>query len=46
MFIVTYSCKVPKGKAKTYLDLQKEVKEIYIKQGCLSYEVFETISRR
>jgi hypothetical protein len=41
MFIVTYSCKVPKGKTKAYLDLQREVKEIYIKQGCLSYEVFE-----
>jgi quinol monooxygenase YgiN len=42
MFIVTYSCKVPKDKTKAYLDLQKEVKKIYMKQGCLSYEVFET----
>jgi quinol monooxygenase YgiN len=41
MFVVTYACKVPKGKVKAYLDLQREVKEIYIKQGCLSYEVFE-----
>ncbi len=41
MFIVTYSCKVPKSKTRPYLDLQKEVKKIYIKHGCLSYEVFE-----
>jgi hypothetical protein len=41
MFIVTYSCKVPKNKDKAYLDLQKEVKKIYMKHGCLSYEVFE-----
>jgi len=41
MFVVTYFCRVPKGKTKAYLDLQKEVKQIYMKQGCLSYEVFE-----
>ena len=41
MLIVTYRCSVPKSKAKAYLDLQKEVKKIYMKHGCLSYEVFE-----
>jgi|GEM_PF-1106958 len=41
MFVVTYSCRVPKGRTKAYLDLQREVREIYLKQGCLSYEVFE-----
>lgn len=41
MFVVTYCCRVPKGKTKAYLDLQREVKQIYVKQGCLSYEVFE-----
>ena len=41
MFIVTYACKVPRGKVKAYLDLQREVKKIYMKQGCLSYEVLE-----
>lgn len=41
MFIVIYSCKVPKSKIKEYLDLQKEVRAIYLKHGCLSYEVFE-----
>ena len=41
MFIITYSCKVPKSMSKAYLDLQREVKTIYMKEGCLSYEVFE-----
>lgn len=41
MFIVTYSYKVPKDKTKSYLDLQKEVKSIYLKHGWLSYEVLE-----
>lgn len=41
MFIVTYSYKVPKNKIRSYLNLQKEVKAIYLKHGCLSYEVFE-----
>ncbi|KPL05494.1 MAG: hypothetical protein AMJ73_00415 [candidate division Zixibacteria bacterium SM1_73] len=41
MFIVTYSYKVPKGKTKAYLNLQKNVKAIYLKYGCLSYEIFE-----
>ena len=41
MFIVTYSYKVPKSKIRSYLNLQKKVKAIYLKHGCLSYEVFE-----
>lgn len=41
MYVVTYSCRVPKGKIKAYLDLQREVKTIYLKNGCLSYEIFE-----
>ena len=41
MFIVTYSYKVSKSKTKSYLDLHKKVKAIYLKHGCLSYEVFE-----
>lgn len=41
MFIVTYSYKVPKGKTRAYLNLQRKVKAIYLKYGCLSYEIFE-----
>jgi len=41
MFIVTYSYKVPKSKIRAYLNVQKKVKAIYLKHGCLSYEVFE-----
>lgn len=41
MFIVTYSYKVPKSKLRQYLNLQKKVQAIYLKHGCLSYEVFE-----
>ena len=41
MFIVTYSYKVPKSKIRSYLNLQKKVKAIYLKHGCLSYEIFE-----
>jgi len=41
MFIVTYSYTVPKSKLRQYLNLQKEVKAIYLKRGCLSYEIFE-----
>jgi quinol monooxygenase YgiN len=41
MFIVTYSYKVPKNRIRSYLSLQKKVKGIYLKYGCLSYEVFE-----
>ena len=41
MLIVTYSYKVPKSKIRAYLNLQKKVKAIYLKHGCLSYEVFE-----
>ena len=45
MFIVTYSYKVPKSKIRSYLNLQKKVKAIYLKQGCLSYEVFEKVQK-
>ncbi|KPL01000.1 MAG: hypothetical protein AMJ91_02060 [candidate division Zixibacteria bacterium SM23_73_3] len=45
MFIVIYSYKVPKNKIKEYLDLQKEVRAIYLKHGCLSYEVFEKFQK-
>ncbi len=41
MFVVTYSYRVPEGKMKEHLSLQKKVKAIYLKHGCLSYEVFE-----
>ncbi len=41
MFIVTYSYKVPKAKVREYLNLQRKVKAIYLKHGCLSYEIFE-----
>lgn len=41
MYIVTYSYKVPKDEIKSYLDLHKKVKSIYLKHGCLSYEIFE-----
>jgi quinol monooxygenase YgiN len=45
MYIVTYSYKVPKGKAKSYLDLHKKVKAVYLKHGCLSYEVLEVAEK-
>jgi len=45
MFIVTYSYKVPKTKIRPYLNLQKEVQAIYLKHGCLSYEVFEKVEK-
>jgi len=41
MFIAIYSYKVPKSKIRSYLNLQKKVKAIYLKHGCLSYEIFE-----
>ncbi|MFQ6002791.1 MAG: hypothetical protein ACE5KJ_03510 [Candidatus Zixiibacteriota bacterium] len=41
MFIVTYSYKVPKNKVRPYLNLQRRVKAIYLRCGCLSYEVFQ-----
>ena len=41
MFVVTYSYRVPESKIKEHLNLQKKVKAIYLKHGCLSYEVFE-----
>jgi quinol monooxygenase YgiN len=41
VFVVTYSYKVPKSGVKAHLNLQKKVKAIYLKHGCLSYEVFE-----
>jgi quinol monooxygenase YgiN len=41
VFVVTYSYRVPESRIKEHLNLQKKVKAIYLKYGCLSYEVFE-----
>lgn len=41
MYLVTYIYKVPKSKIKDYIKLQKTVKAIYMKAGCLAYEVYK-----
>jgi len=41
MFIATYAYEVPENKVNRYLDIQKRVKEVYFKHGCIGYEVFK-----
>ncbi len=45
MFIVTYTYKVPKSKIKDYIKLQRTVKAIYVKTGCIAYEVYKKQGR-
>lgn len=33
---------MPKDKIDQYLDIQRRTKEVYVKYGCLAYEVFKT----
>lgn len=42
LFIATYSYKVPKNEENQYLEIQRKVKEIYCRHGCLGYEVFKS----
>lgn len=42
MYIETYAYKVPEDKIDQYLDIQRRTKEIYLRYGCIAYEVFQT----
>ncbi len=42
MFIETYAYKVAKSRIDQYLDIQRRTKEVYLRYGCLSYEVFRS----
>jgi len=42
LFIETYAYKVPKSRIDQYLDIQRRTKEVYLRYGCLSYEVFRS----
>jgi len=41
LLIETYTYKVPKNKIDRYLDIQRRVRRIYLRHGCLGYEVFK-----
>ncbi|MDH5495708.1 MAG: hypothetical protein OEY24_08435 [Candidatus Bathyarchaeota archaeon] len=42
MFIVTYTYKVSKNKVDQYLDIERRAKKVYLKHGCIGYEVFKS----
>ena len=42
MYIETYTYKVPKDKIDQYLDIQRRTKEVYLRYGCIAYEIFRS----
>lgn len=42
LFIETYAYKVPKNRVDQYLDIQRRTKEVYLRYGCIAYEVFRS----
>lgn len=41
MFIVTYAYEMSDNNVDRYLDVQKRTKNLYLKHGCLGYEIFK-----
>jgi len=41
LFIETHTYEVPENKIARYLDIQRRVRKIYFRYGCLGYEVFK-----
>lgn len=42
LFIETYAYEVPESHIDRYLDIQRRTRQIYLRHGCLAYEVFRS----
>jgi len=40
LFVVVYRYKVPKKKAKDYIQIEKQISDVYSEHGCLGVEIF------
>ena len=42
LLVETYAYKVPRIMADRYLDIQRRTKDVYLRYGCIDYEVFKS----